>query len=92
MPLSKAAPLRPHLVNASREISVTEDINKSILASSVTPMFRLYPWQDISLTLHLCFNCHIIMLAVQRFVLKGDKQMERIKIKARIKVFEDIEL
>lgn len=41
IPLSSAAPLRPHLVSANKEISVTEEINKSILASSVTPMLQI---------------------------------------------------
>lgn len=61
MPLSNAAPLSPHLVNASREINVTDEINKSILANKVTPIV-LASLVQIMLFTSPHLECHITLL------------------------------
>lgn len=62
IPLSNAAPLSPHLVNANKEINVTEEIRRSILASRVTPIF-LFRFARVLYI--LTSNCQIIFSVIK---------------------------
>lgn len=73
IPLSKAAPDNPHLVNANKDINVTDEIRRSILASRVTPIF-LFSFARV-LTLSHSASCQIIFplteLSARRIIFIG---------------------
>lgn len=60
IPFSKEAPLKPHLVNASKEINVIEEINKSILARRVTPMFQQFSLCKLHLHLPVSYHARFV--------------------------------